>query len=345
MSALRIGGLLVALILGFMVLRGLSRRAPTSADGLGFLAALILLAVSLFPELGTVPTDLLLLGRAPHGRLLALIILSNLILWLYLFWSAGQHRRGHERSDGQLEALVARIASQGTNSDLDGVAIVMPAFNEEEAVGKVVHGLPPEILGQRVHPVVVADGCSDQTAAMARSAGAQVLDLPINMGGGAAIRIGYNFAAQSGARVIVTMDADGQHLASDIASLVAPILQGDADFVIGSRRLGSFEQVSALRSAGLTFFNFFLNLLLQTHLTDCSSGFRAFDAHKLTHLETSESQYHTAETIMLVRRLGLRIAERPITVQRRIAGQSKKGNDFVYGYRFARTMLTRWLRG
>ncbi len=345
MSALRVGGILVALILGFIVLRGLSRRAPTAADGLGFLAALILLAVSFFPGLVNVPTDLLLLGRAPRGRLLALILVSNLVLWLYTFWSAGLHRRRHERADGQLEALVARIASQGANPDLGGIAIVMPAYNEEESVAQVVHGLPTEILGQPVHPVVVADGCSDQTAAVARSAGALVLDLPINMGGGAAIRVGYNFCAQSSARVIVTMDADGQHLASDIEGLVRPILHGEADFVIGSRRLGTFEKVSTLRSAGLSFFNFFLNLLLQTDLTDCSSGFRAFDAHKLTHLETSESQYHTSETIMLVRRLGLVIAERPITVQRRIAGQSKKGNDLVYGYRFARTMLTRWLRG
>jgi len=345
MSALRLGGILVALILGFMVLRGLSRRAPTSADGLGFLAALILLAVSLFPGLVNIPTDLLRLGRAPRGRLLALILVSNLVLWLYTFWSAGLHRRRHERADGQLEALVARIASQGANPDLDGIVIVMPAYNEEESVSQVVRGLPAQILGHKVHPIVVADGGTDQTAAVARSAGAHVLDLPINMGGGAAIRVGYNFAAQSGARVIVTMDADGQHLASDIEGLVAPILRGEADFVIGSRRLGTFEKVSVLRSAGLSFFNFFLNLLLQTRLTDCSSGFRAFDAHKLTHLETSESQYHTSETIMLVRRLGLRIAERPITVQRRIAGQSKKGNDLVYGYRFARTMLTRWLRG
>jgi len=345
MSALRLGGILVALILAFMVLRGLSRRAPTAADGLGFLAALILLAVSFFPGLVNIPADLLLLGRAPRGRLLALLLVSNLVLWLYTFWASGNHRRRHERADGQLEALVARIAAQGSTPDLDGIAIVMPAYNEEEAVAQVVRGLPESILALKVHPIVVADGCTDQTAAVARSAGALVLDLPINMGGGAAIRVGYNFAAQQGARVIVTMDADGQHLASDIEGLVAPILRGDADFVIGSRRLGAFEKVSTLRSAGLSFFNFFLNLLLQTHLTDCSSGFRAFDAHKLTHLETSESQYHTSETIMLVRRLGLAIAERPIVVQRRIAGQSKKGSDLVYGYRFARTMLTRWLRG
>ena len=345
MSALRIAGVLVALLLGFMMLRNLSRRAPVASDGLGFLAALLLALVALFPGLVNLPAQVMLLGREPGRRLIALLLGSSILLWLYTFWAAGQRRRKDERSDARLETLVAHIAAQGVAGDIDGVAVVLPAYNEEEAVGTVVRGLPQEILGLPVRALVVSDGSRDQTAAVARAAGAIVLDLPINMGGGAAIRVGYNFAARSGARIIVTMDADGQHLASDIERLVEPIVRGETDFVIGSRRLGSFERVSGLRSAGLTFFNFFLNLLLQTHLTDCSSGFRAFDARKLPHLETTESQYHTSETIMHVRRLGLRIAERPIVVQRRIAGQSKKGTDIVYGYRFARTMLTRWLRG
>jgi len=345
MSALRIGGVLVALLLGYMVLRSLTRRAPNAADGLGFLAALVLLLVSLFPQLVTLPTDFLSLGRSPRGRLLALLVISNLALWVYSFWTADQRRRRNEASAARLEALVAQIAAQGAPEEVAEVAIVMPAFNEEEAVGTVVQSLPTHIGDLRVQPIVVADGCQDGTAPAARTAGATVLELPINMGGGAAIRVGYNYAARSGATVVVTMDADGQHRSEDIEPLIAPILLGEADFVIGSRRLGSFERVSAVRSVGLSFFNFFLNRLLATRLTDCSSGFRAFNARRLRHLETSENQYHTSETIMLIRRLGLRIAEVPITVQRRLAGQSKKGSDLVYGYRFARTMLSRWLRG
>ncbi len=345
MSPLRIGGVLVALALASIVLRRLSRRAPTAADGLGFAAALVLLLVSLFPWLANLPTEVLRLGATPRRRLFMLLVVSNLVLWLYTVWTSDQRRRRQETAAEQMEALVARIAASSAPVEIDGVAIVMPAFDEEESVAQVIEGLPREVLGLAVTPIVVADGCSDQTAAVARRAGAAVLDLPINMGGGAAIRIGYNYAARAGARVVVTMDADGQHSPEDIPGLVHPLLDGDADFVIGSRRLGSFERVSAMRSLGLSFFNFFLNLLLATHLTDCSSGFRAFNVYRLRHLETSESQYHTAETIMLVRRQGLKIVEAPISVQRRLAGQSKKGNDFVYGYRFARTMLTRWLRG
>ncbi|MDA8344553.1 MAG: glycosyltransferase family 2 protein [Thermaerobacter sp.] len=345
MSPLRIGGILVALALGYMVLHRLSRRAPTAADGFGFIAALVLLLVSLFPWLANLPTEFLRLGASPRRRLFMLLVVSNLVLWVYTVWSSDQRRRRQEAAAEQMEALVARISAHTAPSEIDGVAIIMPAYNEDESVAQVIAGLPKQILGLPVQPIVVADGCTDQTAAVAKRAGAAVLDLPINMGGGAAIRIGYNYAAHAGARAVVTMDADGQHKADDIPRLLQPILDGDADFVVGSRQLGSFERVSAMRSMGLSFFNFFLNLLLATHLTDCSSGFRAFDVHRLRHLETSESQYHTAETIMLVRRQGLRIAEVPITVQRRIAGQSKKGNDFVYGYRFARSMLSRWLRG
>lgn len=345
MSLLRIGGVLVALLLGYIVVRGLSRRAPTASDGIGFLAAIILLFVSLLPSLVNLPTDLLNLGRTPSGRLLALLVVSALGLWVYALWSNAQNRRSRETLTSQVEALVGIVSAIRAPERLDGIAIVMPAYNEEGAVGAVVEGLPSNLLGESVHAVVVSDGSVDHTAEEARAAGASVLELPINMGGGTAIRIGYNYAARSGARVVVTMDADGQHRAEDIAALVSPILGGAADFVIGSRRLGEFEHVSHLRSFGLNFFNTFLNLLLATHLTDCSSGFRAFSVERIGRLTTSESQYHTAETIMLVRRLGLRIAEMPISVRRRLAGESKKGNDFVYGYRFARIMLARWLRG
>lgn len=345
MSLLRTGGIVVAIVLGYIVVRGLSRRAPNATDGIGFLAALVLLLVSLFPALANLPTDLLSLGRSPSGRLMALLVASALALWVYTLWSNTQNRRFRENMTAQVEALVGIVSAQGAPPELNGIAIVMPAFNEAEAVGQVVQGLPREVLGHPVHAVVVSDGSTDGTAEEARRAGASVLELPLNMGGGTAIRVGYNYAARSGAVAVVTMDADGQHRAEDIEQLVGPILDGTADFVIGSRSLGEFEHVSHLRSIGLGFFNSFLNLLLATDLTDCSSGFRAFSSERIGRLTTSESQYHTAETIMLVRRLGLRITEVPISVRLRVAGESKKGNDLLYGYRFARIMLTRWLRG
>lgn len=345
MSPLRIVGCLVAIGLGAFLLRSFARRAPTPADGLGLLTALLLLVVSLFPSVMNLPTLILRLGARPHGRLIALLVLSNLALWCYLVWTSEQRRRTNERWNHILESLFARLESVEPPPRMGELAIVIPAYNEEESIAEVLREIPSTVEGLRVTPIVVSDGSVDRTAEVARQHGAVVLELPINQGGGAAIRVGYHYAARAGAEIVVTMDADGQHQPADLPQLVAPILEDRADFVIGSRHLGSYEKVTSLRSFGLGFFNVLLNLLLATELTDCSSGYRAFSVRRLPRLTTTESQYHTAETIMEVRRLGLRIAEVPITVRRRIAGTSRKGHDLVYGYRFARVMLSKWIRG
>ena len=93
-------------------------------------------------------------------------------------------------------------------------------------------------------PLVVSDGSEDDTAAVARAAGALVAELPIRRGGGLALRVGYDIALELGASVVVTMDADGQHRPEELATMVAPILAGEADYVNGSRMLGDFERES-----------------------------------------------------------------------------------------------------
>jgi hypothetical protein len=345
-SLLRLIGLVVAVLLAAFVLRGLSRRAPAGIDLLALLVALLLALVSVDPAVVNLPATLLRIGAHRRGRLIVLLVLSNLALWSYLIWSGERRRREREGVNRVLEALFERLEAPPPTTPLPEVAIVIPAYNEEDSIAEVLTDLPETVAGKGVGTVVVCDGCTDRTAERARAAGADVvLELPVNQGGGAAIRVGYNYAARAGAQVVVTMDADGQHRPEDLPRLVEPVLLGEADLVIGSRRLGSFEEVSRLRSVGLGFFNALLNLLLATHLTDCSSGYRAFSVMRLPRLTTTESQYHTAETIMQVHRLGLRIAEVPVTVRRRLAGESKKGHDFVYGYRFARVMLSKWIRG
>jgi hypothetical protein len=345
MSPLRIVGVVVALVLGAFVLRALSRRAPTLADGVGLFVSFLLLLVALDPAVMNLPTVLLRLSSTPRGRLLALLVLSNLALWCLFIWSREQRRRTLEDVNRLFEALLERMQPVDAQEPFGEVAVVIPAYNEEESVGAVLDGIPAEVGGLTVSTVVVADGCVDRTAQVAREHGAVVLDLPVNRGGGAAIRMGYNYASRRGARFVVTMDADGQHRPEDLPNLIGPLLRDEADFVIGSRRLGSFEHVTSLRTFGLSFFNFLLNVLLATDLSDCSSGYRAFAVAKLPRLLTTESQYHTAETIMEVWRRGLRIAEVPVAVRRRLAGESRKGSDLLYGYRFARVLFSKWIRG
>src|SRR6185503_8514008 len=122
-----------------------------------------------------------------------------------------------------------------------------PAFNEAENVGDVIKQIPAMIEGHHVVPVVVSDGSTDGTATAAREAGAFVAELPIRRGGGLALRVGYDIALELGASVVVTMDADGQHRPEELATMVAPILAGEADYVNGSRMLGDFERESLVR--------------------------------------------------------------------------------------------------
>jgi hypothetical protein len=151
-------------------------------------------------------------------------------------------------------------------------------------------------------------------------------------------------AARLGARVVVTMDADGQHDFEDLPGLVHPILRKQADFVIGSRRLGSQVGGNAARSLGVTVFNGVLTVITRRRITDCASGFRAFGMEAVAKLRLEQDRHHTAETIIAARHERLTLLEVPITIHPRHAGQSKKGTTWKYAFRFARTVVVTTLR-
>ena len=111
------------------------------------------------------------------------------------------------------------------------------------------------IEGHHVVPVVVSDGSTDGTATVARDAGAYVAELPIRRGGGLALRVGYEIALRLGAEAVVTLDSDGQHLPEEIPIVIRPILANEADYVNGSRLLGSFERESLVRHLGVHVFS------------------------------------------------------------------------------------------
>src|SRR5204863_8485358 len=130
------------------------------------------------------------------------------------------------------------------------LAIVMPAYKEEPTVAGVVGEIPRESAGLKTEVIVVVDGARDATASKAAGAGALVCDVPANRGQGAALRLGYWLARARGARVIATIDADGQYAPDELARVVEPILAGRADFVSGSRRLGSELTTGPVRHPG-----------------------------------------------------------------------------------------------
>ncbi|MFO1519196.1 MAG: glycosyltransferase family 2 protein [bacterium] len=224
------------------------------------------------------------------------------------------------------------------------ILAIVPAFNEAENLPAVLPRIPKKVCGRPLSVLVVNDGSTDDTSKVAGEFGAFVLDLSARRGGGAALRAGFEDAKKRGVEIVVTLDADGQHQPEEIETLVSPILEGEADLVIGSRLLGDYEKDSELRRVGIHFFNGLIRILSGIRVTDCSSGFRAFRLSELKKLHLVQDQYHTAEMILEAGKKGVRIVERPITVKRRWKGKSKKGNHLAYGFHFCRTLLKTWWR-
>ncbi len=226
------------------------------------------------------------------------------------------------------------------------IAVVIPAYNEEPTVAAVVRGIPREIAGKAVEVIVVVDGSDDRTAEEARSAGALVCDVPVNRGQGLIFMLGYWLAYKRGSEVIATTDADGQYDETEFDRVLEPILSGRADFVNGSRRLGTELTTDPVRHAGVIFFGGLVSLLVRQRITDPASGIRAFRTAIPLTVKLEQTQYQTSELLIATAMNGFRIAEVATTMRDRPDGATltKKGPNLLYGLRFARAILMTFWR-
>ena len=190
----------------------------------------------------------------------------------------------------------------------------------------------------------MSDGSEDRTAEVARTAGALVAELPIRRGGGLALRVGYDIALKLGADIVVTLDADGQHMPEEIPVMIGPIVQGEADYVNGSRLLGTFEKESLVRHIGVHFFSRFITILTGRRITDPSSGYRAARADLLELLVLEQDQFWTSEILIEALRHKAKVVEVPVTIEARKGGKSKKPKSLKYGYYFSKVIIQTWLR-
>jgi glycosyltransferase involved in cell wall biosynthesis len=224
------------------------------------------------------------------------------------------------------------------------VVVVIAALDEEGGIGAVVAGVPARACGLDVATLVVDDGSRDATAEVARREGAHVVRLKRNLGHGVALRVGYQLAREHGAQFIVTLDGDGQWDPVELPQVLAPVVAGEADFVIGSRVLGAAETDDRVRQAGVHVFAALVRLLTGAHVTDTSSGYRVMRAEVTATVRQEQVQYQTSELLIGAIFQGYRIAEVPIVMHKRAAGESKKGNNVLYGFRYARVILSTWWR-
>ena len=224
------------------------------------------------------------------------------------------------------------------------IAIVIPAYAEAENLEELLPRMPDQIEGVAAAVLVIDDGSRDGTADAAARGGAIVARLSQNRGGGAALRAGYALALGAGAKIVVTMDADGQHRPEDLPLIVEPVLSGRAELAQGSRVLGSAQSGALARELGIVFFNRLVRRLTGASVTDCSNSFRAMRTPMLAELDLRQSQFHAAELLIEAVTRGYSYEEVPVTVLRRSHGQSKKPPTLRYGRGFAGAILSAWRR-
>jgi hypothetical protein len=344
MSGLRVAALiigLIGLISTFLIYRGPKWKRMNFI--FYSMVNVSLIAVSINPNIVNFLRDLLALQQYQYGRILALLIISNIVLMFISVYTASKV----ENYRLQFDQLVRKLGLgflEAASKDLKPIMVVIPAYNEAENLKYLLPRIPAKIKDTELGVLVVDDGSEDETIQIARDHNQFVVSNPINRGGGAALRLGYDILKNSDATVCVTMDADGQHRPEDIEELVAPILDDEYDVVIGSRILGTREKDNPIRIAGVHVFSAIISSLLGKRITDPSSGFRAFKMDKIKSIDLYEDQYHTSELIIEAVKKGLRVKEVPITILKRQFGKSKKGRDLTYGFHFAKTIIKTWWR-
>ncbi|MGE8080748.1 glycosyltransferase family 2 protein [Peribacillus loiseleuriae] len=204
------------------------------------------------------------------------------------------------------------------------VIVFLPAYNEEESIGDVIESIPRHFHHQvEVRVLVIDDGSRDHTVNVAKKAGADyIVSFKKNRGLGAAVRAGLKESYERGADIAVMIDADGEYPSYQIPDLLAPIFKGEADYIMGSRFLGTIKGMKLHRRLGNYCFTLIQSLLLRRWIYDGQSGMRAFTRQALEHAEiVHDYNYAQVLTLNLVRK-GFRVKEVPIQYQVRSTGES-----------------------
>jgi glycosyltransferase involved in cell wall biosynthesis len=203
------------------------------------------------------------------------------------------------------------------------LAVVVPARDEEATIGELLERVASfRVPGYELRPIVVDDGSVDRTAEIARKRGAVVVRHPHNCGLGAAVRTGLRAAVEAGASAVAYLDADLEYYPEDIPRLVAPILAGRTDYVLGSRFLGSVRGMRLHRRVGNHAFTALLMLLTRRRISDGQTGMRAFSREAASQAEIIHD-YNYAQVLTLdLLRKGFRMEEVPIRYRVREHGTS-----------------------
>jgi len=199
---------------------------------------------------------------------------------------------------------------------------IVPAYNEEANIGRLLDEL--RAFDAELEVVVISDGSVDRTADVAAERGAHVVRLPFNLGIGGAVQTGFRFAWENGYELVVRLDGDGQHDPSELPKVLAPVLAGDADIVVGSRFIGEDSYRStASRRIGIRLLAAIVSIIARQRVTDATSGFQALNRKALELFAADyPHDYPEVEGMVMTIKHRLRLCEVPVTMREREHGRS-----------------------
>jgi glycosyltransferase involved in cell wall biosynthesis len=201
--------------------------------------------------------------------------------------------------------------------------VIVPALNEEITIGRVIEEIKDDIPFSDI--LVVNDGSTDRTGAIALQKGATVINHPFNLGYGAALQTGFRFAEMKGYDYVITMDADGQHISASATSLIHSMQEQHADVVIGSRFTGNGYRIGTLRKIGITLFSLVAKAFTGIRITDPTSGFQLIGRRAFSYLAKGDNyplDYPDVNIIMALHKKAFRIVEAPVTMKENEHGRS-----------------------
>ena len=205
--------------------------------------------------------------------------------------------------------------------NIGGVFIVIPYYNEEKVIDKVIREL------DQYNVILVDDGSIQPVEKFVFSKNLFILRHRVNLGQGAAIQTGFEFALKNGAAYIITFDADGQHDPADIPNLLLPLVAGEAELTLGSRFLSSNDSLKGGRRMLLKLARFVNYLFTGLFLSDAHNGVRAFSAEAAKRINLKENRMaHATEFLGIIKKQKIRFREVPVTV-RYTAYSKKKGQS------------------
>ena len=219
--------------------------------------------------------------------------------------------------------------------------IQIPCYNEEASLPITLNALPKKISGiDEIEILVIDDGSTDKTVEVAKANGVQhIVSMPHNCGLAKAFVAGINGALAQGADIIVNTDADNQYCADDIEKLVRPILNKEADIVIGTRPVSNISHFSLLKKALQKLGSWVMRRVSSTQVEDAPSGFRAFSRSAALQINIFDNYTYTLETIIQARAKGLQLVCVPINVNPDLRKSKLVRNMFDYIRRSVFTML------